>query len=116
MALFFAPEEKVSNLRLSLATTAPTPAEKCSVRRLASIVGKIICMPLAIGHAARLWMHGLYEMINHRVSWDEHPYLSELKFWQQQIGNLRGIKFGFHQGLPELLILLQVIVVLVSML
>ncbi len=43
---FFAPEEKISKLRQSLAITVPTPAEKCSVRRLAGIAGKIVCMSL----------------------------------------------------------------------
>ncbi len=55
-------------------------------------------MSLAIGPAARLRMHGLYEMINHRVSWYEHPYLSELTFWQQQISNLSGHPIWFSSG------------------
>ncbi len=42
--------------------------------------------------------HIIYEMINHRVSWYEHPYLSELNFSQQQIGNLSGYPMWLSSG------------------
>ena len=50
--MFLVPDEKISNLRLSI--EAVLPCFRVCVRKLASIIGQIISMGLAIGPVARL--------------------------------------------------------------
>ena len=58
------PQEKISLLKAQLGKTVRVPGLR--VRQLASIIGKIISMSLAIGPVARLMTRGMYAMLNGR--------------------------------------------------
>ena len=61
-------------------------------KRLASIIGKIISMGLAIGPVSRFMSRSLYAVLSNRHSWSEHLELTveaqtELKFWARCISD-----------------------------
>ncbi len=80
------PEPKVAALREALSHTkevAYLPA-----KRIASIVGRLISMSLAIGPVARFMTRSLYTVLDSRSTWCEYLLLSpeardELKFWEK---------------------------------
>ena len=87
------PDPKLVNtcdLLNSLVDSPVVPA-----RKLASAVGKIISMSLAIGPVARLMTRSLYTILNNRRSWCSQLPLSidaknELKFWLDKIREFNG--------------------------
>ena len=65
---FLVPEHKISKLRHSLALLTTTGS--CSARQLASVVGQLISMTIAIGPVARLRTRSMYE-INTCYTWKQ---------------------------------------------
>ena len=77
------------------------------VRWLASAVGQIISMSLAIGQVTRLRTRALYAMINSRQSWADRLLLSKMheKSWYFGSHAYRVLMDGLsssHLGLHEL--------------
>ena len=101
---FLVREEKISKLRSSV--TSMVAAGSCSARQLASVVGQIISMSLAIGPVARLYTRSMYDFINTSYTWNERRCLpnkarEELLFWQGQVGAVMDNQFGFPRGRQE---------------
>ena len=87
------PEEKIDGLK-SLRKQAYMQS-RVPVKRLASIVGKMTSMSLAIGPVSRLRTRALYTTINSRRSWCDSVSLpqnakEELEFWFRSINSLNG--------------------------
>ena len=64
-------------------------------RVLASVIGKIIAMSLALGPVTRLMTRSLYAVLNSRLSWWQQLTLSkeameELVFWKNHMHKLNG--------------------------
>lgn len=62
---------------------------------LASIIGKILSMSLALGPVTRLMTRGMYSVLNARESWYHQVLLTaealvELAFWPQHVSALNG--------------------------
>jgi hypothetical protein len=98
---FRVPEEKLESLKESIKWAYSQP--KVPVRCLASIVGKIISMTLAIGNVALLRSRALYSVINSRYSWNDHIALpqnarEELKFWFKNVESFNGKPIWFSPG------------------
>ena len=98
---FFVPSEKLESLKSSI--KAAYPLTRVSVRSLASIVGKIISMSLAIGPVSRMRTRQLYQVIDTRRSWCDSVILSpdareELGFWFHNIEELNGNPIWFSSG------------------
>jgi hypothetical protein len=98
---FHVPEEKIDGIKSSIreAYVQSHVLVKC----LASIVGKIISMTLAIGPVSRLRTRALYTAINSRRSWCDRVSLSqnakeELEFWCRNINFLNGKPIWFNPG------------------
>ena len=87
------PEPKLRatcNLLQSLVERPTVPA-----KALASAIGKVISMSMALGPIARLMTRSLYTILNTRQSWCSRLQLSveaknELEFWLSKIGNFNG--------------------------
>ena len=98
---FYVPENKLGKLKLAISqinvhTWVP-------VRSLASIVGKIISMSLAIGSISRLRTRALFSAINSRRSWCDsillpHNAKEELDFWYRNVDSLNGGPIWFEPG------------------
>ena len=78
------PHEKLSRLLHKLQEV--TQASQIPARSLASIIGKIISMGLAVGPVSRFMTRSLYAVLESRVAWCELLTLSveaqnELQFW-----------------------------------
>ena len=82
------PTSKIENLRgqlTSLQNRHATPA-----KQIASVVGKIVSMSIALGPVARLMTRSLYSLLNNRQSWFETLCISpeagkELQLWHESI-------------------------------
>ena len=82
--------ESTCELLQSLVEKPVVPA-----RKLASAIGKLIAMSMAIGPVARLITRSLYTVLNARRSWCAQLPLSmeaksELKFWLAKIREFNG--------------------------
>jgi len=82
--------EAFCNLLRSSLWTKALPA-----RSLASIVGKIISMSIALDPVTRLMTRGLYAVINTHDSWCDTLLISleaekELRFWLEQTESFNG--------------------------
>ena len=87
------PQEKIDDLR-SLIKEA-TQQTVHTARYIASIVGKIISMSIALGPVARLMTRSLYSLINSRKAWCEQLQITaeaskELQFWLTQLTSFNG--------------------------
>ena len=86
------PETKLSNLLLQVAHTVN--CKSMQVWALASLVGNIISMSLAIGQVARLMTRNLYVVVlSSRQDWCDNLELStdakaELQFWARKLPKL----------------------------
>ena len=85
---YIIPEDKVEKLKANIVSTA----SKCkpTAREVASIVGQIISMSIALGPITRLRTREMYGLINQRYSWNDRMSLTEeiceeLEFWQQNV-------------------------------
>ena len=68
---------------------------KPTARTLASLVGTIISMGLALGPVARMRTRSIYSVINKASFWDQKVSLSaealnETKFWSECLGDYNG--------------------------
>ena len=80
------PREKVVALQRKLAQAQACQYSPIPARQLASIVGRIISMGLAIGPVSRFMTRSLYATLESRMAWCERLTLSqdaqaELSFW-----------------------------------
>ena len=98
---FRVPDEKIDRLKNSV--WGILHPNRVHVRSVASIVGQIMSMSLALGPIARLRTRALYAIINNCTSW--HAYLSlgeeareELLFWQSNVVTLNGHPIWFKSG------------------
>ena len=64
---FFIPEHKLRDLKAKLQRLKD--AQHVPARQLASAIGKIISMSLALGPVARLMTCSLYATLNRRTAW-----------------------------------------------
>ena len=82
------PQEKLASLQHVLHQVLQ--ADETPARLLASVVGKIISMGLAIGPVSRFMTRSLYAVLESRVTWCERLALSpeareELRFWESNM-------------------------------
>lgn len=90
---FSGPASKIDALKLKLLETKEA---KCvPARVLASLIGKIISMSLALGPVTRLMTRNLYAVLNCRLAWCHRLTLSneafqEINFWLTEITNFNG--------------------------
>ena len=87
------PQRKIDALQLQLRQA--TPQSFLPARNLASIIGKIIAMSLALGHIARFMTRSLYSALNAMNSWSQMVQitpeaLTELQFWLYNIHKYNG--------------------------
>ena len=87
------PQRKVKALLAQLRQA--TEKRALPVRLVASIIGKIISMSLALGAVARLMTRSLYAMINASESWCQSLPITpgafqELEFWIHNLRNFNG--------------------------
>ena len=93
MGKFSVPAHKIEVLQSKL---LKTKEGKCvPARELASLIGKIISMSLALGPITRLMTRNLYAVLNCRLAWCHRLTLSgeatqELDFWLSKITNFNG--------------------------
>lgn len=87
------PQRKIDALQLQLQQAI---SKSClPARNLASIIGKIIAISLALGAIARLMTRGLYAALNCMESWSHiipitPEALTELQFWLYSIHKYNG--------------------------
>ena len=79
------PEDRIAALRVKLREICQS--RLVSARNLASIVGSVISMSLAIGPVARFMTRSMYTLLETRLSWWELIEITseakdELEFWQ----------------------------------
>ena len=90
------PSEKITLLRCQLQQILSM--DRIPARLLASVVGKIIAMDLAIGPLTRFMTRSVYTMIESRYSWCDHLQLSseaerELAFWEKRVSDYNAHPF-----------------------
>ena len=107
--MFYVPEEKLSKLISSIKVIliASYIANRVCVRKLASFVGQIISMGLAIGPVSRLGTRALYLVLNSRRYWSDVLPLScasrdELLFWKSSLTSFNGQSIWFSPGATRL--------------
>lgn len=90
---FMVPEQKISSLNSQLCEV--TKGQLVTARQLASVVGKIMSMSLALGPVTRLMTRSLYAVLNSRTAWCQKlaltpEALQELRFWLDEISKFNG--------------------------
>ena len=95
------PEEKIAKLKSSVVNLSDSL--RVPIRAVASIVGQVMSMSLALGPIARLRTRALYADINNCTSWYAYVTLSdeakdELLFWQSNIVSLNSQPIWFESG------------------
>ena len=90
---FKVPENKLEKLKSQLREM--DSAQSMSARSLASLIGKIMSMALALGPVTRLMTCSLYAVLNSKTAWCQRLVLTaeavvELKFWLHEIENFNG--------------------------
>ena len=98
---FRVPEQKLEKLKSSIKSISQL--EKVPARALASVVGQIMSMALALGSITRLRTRAVYADINRSCSWADKLILSaesqmELKFWLDSVDFLNGKPIWFSSG------------------
>ena len=98
-------QERVVKLKEALGRV--DPYGDVPIRFVASIVGQIISMGLAIGPITRLRTRCLYEVINCRRCWSDRLRLSdgareELNFWERCVDSLNGRPIWFMPGVSRI--------------
>ena len=99
---FRVPEDKLSRLKTAI-QSAVDANFIVSARSLASIVGQIISMSLALGQVTHLRTRALYAVLNQRQFWSDQLCLSndaaeELSFWRNNVDNFNGQSIWFSAG------------------
>ena len=87
------PERKIISLQCQLSSTVSQ--KFLPARQLASVIGKVISMSLALGSIARFMTRALYAVLNNRYSWYQFleitpEALLELKFWLYNLQKYNG--------------------------
>ena len=87
------PEEKIMALKAQLVHAVSKDTLKA--REIASIIGRIISMSLAVGPISRLMTRRLYALLNSRSYWCQTLQVTleakeEVKFWLAQIEFING--------------------------
>ena len=87
------PPQKIQNLQELLIALQGCP--RITAKQLASLVGNIMSMSMALGPVARLMTRSLYALLNSRHSWYEKLQVSpeameELQFWHKCIIDFNG--------------------------
>ena len=87
------PGEKIVALKTQLQEICKETLVRA--RKLASVIGKIMSMALAIGPVSRLMTRSMYALLNTRDFWCQNLPISdvakfELDFWLNQVDNLNG--------------------------
>ena len=101
MGMFYVPEDKISKLTLSI--EAILVCYRVCIRKLASIIGQITSMGLAIGPVPRLRTRALYHILNSRWFWSDILPLAiaardELLFWKSSLAVFNGQPIWFSHG------------------
>ena len=106
-SLLFIPFRRIESLLKSLDSIF-TAFPHTSVRKLASVTGKVISMQPVSGNVTRLMTRDLYNTIESRVSWDQELNLSdcdstvkELYLWKENVKSLNCKKL-FVQLVPSI--------------
>ena len=94
---FHVPEDKLESLKTCIKQAYSQ--SRISVKCLASVVGIIISITLAIGSLSRLRTRALYTAINSRHSCCDNIVLpqnarEELKFWFRNVDSCKGSLYG----------------------
>ena len=87
------PQEKISTLKVQLGRAVG--AQGLRARQLASIIGKVTSMSLAVGPISRLMTRSMYAMLDCREYWCQTIPITEearkeLNFWLEQIDSISG--------------------------
>ena len=87
------PTEKIEALKSCLMYALSK--DYLTARALASVVGKIISMSLALGPVSRLMTRSMYALLTARSHWNQPMDLTpeakaELEFWCNQIDHVNG--------------------------
>ena len=90
---FKVPQYKLNRLKLQLCEIEK--GQLVPARSLASLIGKIMSMSLALGPVTRLMTHSLYSVLNSKATWCQKlvltpEALSEVKFWVGEITKFNG--------------------------
>ena len=85
--VFEVPARRWDNLQVSIRILLSTKRHRVPVRQLASCVGKIISMKIALGPVVQLYTRYLYQVVESAPSWFSFVPVSplaieELEFWQ----------------------------------
>ena len=99
---FRVPADKIARLKSAIHSIT-TRGNKVAARFLASVVGQIISMRLAVGPVSRLHTRAMYAVLNQRGFWSDWLTLSldalnELQFWKQSIDIFNGRSIHFSAG------------------
>ena len=102
---FKVPCDKIRRLKSVLVTISPIGG-MITARSLASVVGQIISMSLALGPVTRLRTRAMYSVLNQRKCWSDRLRLSrdaqeELSFWQHNIDQFNGQSIVFSAGVTR---------------
>ena len=97
---FYVPDSKLERLKASIKTF---PFARVLVKSLASIVGKIICMLLAIGPVSHLRTRASYPDINSQCWKCDNVMIptdarDEFIFWYHNINGISGKPIWFNVG------------------
>ena len=87
------PQGKLESLQVQLKFTKD--CKGLHARTLASLIGKIMSMSLAIGPVTRLMTRGMYSLLNQRVAWCDFLQVTaearkEVEFWCTEITRVNG--------------------------
>ena len=87
------PQCKLDKLKLHLCEVKK--AQLVTARCLASLIGKIMSMALALGPVTRLMTRSLYAVLNSKAAWCQRLVLTsealvELNFWIHEITDFNG--------------------------
>lgn len=91
---FRVPGEKIDRLK-AIIRSMPPEGGVVAARSLASVVGQIVSMSLALGPVTRLRTRAMYFVLNQRRYWSDRLTLSsdardELSFWRHNIDQFNG--------------------------
>ena len=90
---FSVPAEEIFTLKAKLSEAKQK--RLLPAKQLASVIGKITSMSLALGSVTRLMTRSLYATLNSRVGWYHQvdltdEALQEIEFWLTEISNFNG--------------------------
>ena len=93
LGVFSVPDRKIEELQALLRSVSDHTV--VPARQLASLVGKIMSMSIALGTITRLMTRNLYAVLNLSISWCQEVSLTqeslqEMEFWLSEIGRFTG--------------------------